>query len=578
MLCISGSADLKQCLDLGARVDVRDTQGRTMLHDAVRSGNSIKFKLKYLIEIGVDLNIVDYSGHNLFHEAILSFRQDLEMMEDLDKLGLDIDQVNNSGLTPMHILCSIGEEEPFLPDSKMFISWVLQKSKNLDAMDHNGITSLHLASTISEFYVDQLLKLGADPTTPSYEGLTALHLAAQARQSNIVGMLVNTIPPEDASGLRAFVNAQDQNGRTALHHACRSGRPETVAILLDSGADLGIIDHKQCTVVDACAEFEDEQELWRGWRKLTPPEGEEPSEGDLVGPHMSTCGFNIGDTSRPYVSSGKALNEYFGYHVPDVIHTCQDTARLNGILDMIFSRANNPLGWLTESIDRSISKAKREGHSYTLRCLDGFRSKIHPTEGTNEPHQIADEENSIFSMDNMSLGINSQVVSKDWTIKQLPEAYEGETQFAFLAKHGLADTLKCWRVHHTSLDTGTSHTLLHIACMRELPNMDVIRFLVEKLSVDVNVQNRSEVDEDGDPLPGGSTALQLLARGYHWWQAEYPIRFLVTEGGVDLELCNDKGQTALQIALDSNGTFNKQAAQTLIDLGAKLESSSQAQV
>jgi len=76
------------------------------------------------------------------------------------------------------------------------------------------------ASTISEQLVHWLVDAGADPTVCTREGQTLLQVACRARQTNIVGMLLELY---------------SKRGRTALHDACRSGRPENVKLLLDAG-------------------------------------------------------------------------------------------------------------------------------------------------------------------------------------------------------------------------------------------------------------------------------------------------------------------------------------------------------
>jgi ankyrin repeat protein len=42
---------------------------------------------------------------------------------------------------------------------------------------------------ISPYLVEKLLAAGADPTQTTRDGMNVLHLAARARQSDIVGML-----------------------------------------------------------------------------------------------------------------------------------------------------------------------------------------------------------------------------------------------------------------------------------------------------------------------------------------------------------------------------------------------------
>lgn len=64
--------------------------------------------------------------------------------------------------------------------------------------------------------------------TRTYEGSTALHVAASESPTNIVGLLLRAGAP---------VDALDAKGRTPLHVACEKGIPESAALLLQAGAD-----------------------------------------------------------------------------------------------------------------------------------------------------------------------------------------------------------------------------------------------------------------------------------------------------------------------------------------------------
>jgi ankyrin repeat protein len=65
----------------------------------------------------------------------------------------------------------------------------LKHTNDINTPDQDGITALHLASMISPYLVEKLLAAGADPTQTTRDGMNVLHLAARARQSDIVGML-----------------------------------------------------------------------------------------------------------------------------------------------------------------------------------------------------------------------------------------------------------------------------------------------------------------------------------------------------------------------------------------------------
>lgn len=103
-------------------------------------------------------------------------------------------------------------------------------------------------------------------------------------------------------------------GRSPLHCACRSGRHETVALLLAAGADTHVQDNQGSTVLDACAEFDEEQQLWADYRK--------PDKGDwetlaLISirrgwNRVAVAGTGLYDALRLWVTVGKAVNDVFG--------------------------------------------------------------------------------------------------------------------------------------------------------------------------------------------------------------------------------------------------------------------------
>jgi ankyrin repeat protein len=179
------------------------------------------------------------------------------------------------GRTPLHIICDVfPEDAERWNDDPGPLDFLLTRMKNIDIPDHAGLTALHIASTRTEYCTWKLLDADLNPRAVTHEGLTPLHLAARAEKSNIVGMLVrslrksslcrggtpntetNTFNDAD-NNTSEGINAADGNGLTPLYYAVRSGRPETVMILLEAGADA----NAGCDLFEACSEFERENAL-----------------------------------------------------------------------------------------------------------------------------------------------------------------------------------------------------------------------------------------------------------------------------------------------------------------------------
>jgi len=263
---------------------------------------------------------VDADGNTLFHKAAVS--QSIEALKRISQLGVDIDQVNHAGRTPLHAICSVGwYDESLLRPLVDHTRWMLPRITNIDAADADGVRPLHLASMMSEFFAKELLTFGADPAGKTSEGFTPLHLAARARQSNIVGMLIAALRvnssvrvnssrdvnggPNNDEQLAVHPNAKDEVGRSPLHYACRSGRHETVALLLDAGADPEVEDGKSITLLDTCAEFEEEQDLWAEYRKPTRTDWNilEKTSVPENWNEVAVAGTKIHDTLHPWVTA-----------------------------------------------------------------------------------------------------------------------------------------------------------------------------------------------------------------------------------------------------------------------------------
>jgi len=150
------------------------------------------------------------SGRQL-HEAVL--RGDIDEFERLDKLELNKNSLNSAGRLPLHVFCSapwMHNEFPlegYVPRPAM--GWLLEHTNYIDTPDRDGITALHIASMMSQYLVKKLLTAGADPMQTTCDGMNALHLAARARNSNIVGLLIKSLTKGGKKIQHDQINARD---------------------------------------------------------------------------------------------------------------------------------------------------------------------------------------------------------------------------------------------------------------------------------------------------------------------------------------------------------------------------------
>lgn len=591
---------------------------------------------------------------------------DIEELEWLDetspslRANLDANLPNEHGRLPLHSLCATAWYD--LPDHYQRGSFLrhlaeklISKTENIDATDAHGVRPLHLASMMSEWLVKRLLAAGADPTAATSEGLTALHLAARAREANIVGLLIQELKKAPGD-LQRYLDAQDQSGRSAVFHACRSGRPETVELLLEAGASVDLVDENGLSPLDACTEYEQEQALWEQSLKpqlneidlikvqcVIPPKGwNRTAEG----------GVRLRDTSRPWVSIYPLLmpsvceymdcafvdddpnegwpQDYVSFEARR-IRSEQDTTRLEEILDMLFkeySKQSTDLATLENRINANIERCRATGSYYSMRCFQSL--KLDRQLGLLEKA----EHDALFEHDTQVLSACASNPSlerepDEYLVKYLlrrreyrvierllrtsPTSPEDARKvLLLLVKHGFARLCRCIphsvlseHLHQladiltgnlvvnimlTETDPFNGKSLEHmfdpewwwdppvlVACQRELPNLHVVRLLIERGHADINAHGRTgecEWEHDIERLflqdgirrvAGQNTALHEAAKGRHWWHVEHAIPFLLS-AGADRQRSNEEGETPLDLSLhwerrfgDEPETFAPQA-------------------
>ncbi|VUC27045.1 unnamed protein product [Clonostachys rosea] len=618
-----------QLTDRGISIHHRDRKGRTLLHQAVscheanRLNNTEQSRFDFVRGLGLDVHAVDHDGNNLLHElALRSANHEsysglplVSLWEQLLDLGLDLEQVNHDGLTPLHILCSSDSSQSrFEQGAIMPIDFVISKTKKLDRIDSLGATPLHRAVIRGQFYSKKLLDAGADPTKATHEGLTPLHIACRCRESNVVGLLLDELrkrtPPSDSAVVGVNAAVSDKNINTPLYYACLSGRPETVSLLFDAGAD-----PRKGNIFAACAAFEDEDQLWNSACQ----------DDDIFKYQLPLL---LKDTRRHPKRGGRHRR------AGDV--SDDDTTRLEEILEMC---ANNGLeaddfkqldqrGWHGGYISNAWSK----GHDYTAICLTAMRAnnpalKVGNDEngeastGTGGIEELLHNASSEARLQSLTSGIiqpdkirQGHLLSflrrKEWKfIEQM--ACEGVdflgtshngSNFDILVSHGytsLAETVGdiamqkgfksgdwhafgdktrpgLWFAKRDISDpTNKSKNPLPLligATQRELPNLPVVKLLVERFGVDINEMAYSREYMSGDYVVAGSNSpIHSVSRGDYWWQVHQALPYLI-KAGADIHIRNHHGQTPLHMALKADGNwpgpFHRTAARLLIEAGA----------
>ncbi|XP_067112346.1 transient receptor potential cation channel, subfamily N, member 1 [Osmerus mordax] len=262
---VSGDAALHVCirrkdlemakvlLDHGAPVNTQNGEGQTPLHIAAFEGDEILLKLLY--QNKANPNITDQMERSPLHIAVE--RGHAHVVEILtEKFKSNVLARTKDGSTLLHIASQWGH-----PDTALAL---LRKGVPLHMPNKLGEVCLHAASRRGHAAVVRaLLQKGAMLDSRTRQGLSALHLAVQSCRPQVVQVLLGygacvqlhggqsgESPLHMAARVRegekvaemllksgAEVNAEQQDGETAVHAAARHGSVKMLRALLEEGGD-----------------------------------------------------------------------------------------------------------------------------------------------------------------------------------------------------------------------------------------------------------------------------------------------------------------------------------------------------
>lgn len=496
--------------------------GKTVLHLACQLPRPIE-KFEKLLRSGANPKLIDNEGNTLLHEAAARFKghvEEVRLLERLVQLGVPVNAKNHEGRTAAHIFPKITQvntpSEDFTCESLIQVLRRLYPNANVEERDKDGYTPLHLMSAASEQLTFGLISAGADLTAMSIDSRTPLHCAARARQSGNVMMILQSLK---AIGKDIDINAKDRDGRTALHDACCSGRPESVRLLIDAGVDINKKDNTFCTPLMACAGFIDEDNLWQGIDKCTIIQDEFRPRPVWHHPRRSTNA--IGAENR---------SARIGVIAEMLIRAGADT-------DQALERAILAKdAQLITIIRREMSRVglhKPKCLAESLLTLPTCHVDLVPDDyaihgpGQDLVDLIPGIDESVFEA----------MVSKGFDCTRA-ERRHCEPVIARIASAGLTEHMTKIISYAKLMDDPTREDnvavgpLLQIACRSGFCNLDMVRLLVTDGQIDVNAHRQVEVyatHSTTGRLKSGPTALHVLAEGDYFWQVD-AIRYLVEQG------------------------------------------------
>ena len=593
--------------------------GRTALHFACRSNQPAEW-VKRLIDSGADPRSTDNYGNTLLHDLAWKFQgytTEIKLIEKLVDLGVPIHAKNAQRRTAAHVVPI--ERSYSRPGDKStrntFVSVLLRLDPRLDinAPDVDGYTPLHFAAALSEVQTFTLLRAGADLTAKSHSLRTPLHCAARGRQSNIIDMLLHFAAE---SGQKIDVNAMDQDRKTPLLDAVRSGCIESVEILLNHGASTeghialapfyffgaGPSRRRQQSEspgppMAACAEIPEEARIWSCVRK-TALENDKvwsASRSQNFLPH-----YSISDDFRiflvpqnPHLHPHSKLAQPYPVRIgaiaetlierganDDQIMTC---ALLAGSSDLVAALSQKQRGNLSGDGCHYAEASLLLPISQIGLILDqskdakGFQ---HPFDNpVQDPSDRVSEMNGAMMDALLERGtdfVKCNGTTGDYgsPISKIVALGLTDLLVKIIDKAKLLDDVE---YNKEVACQSWMRPLLQAACDRPEWNMDTVKALIEQGNVDVNAYRykKERVDyREPEKIIRSETALHVLAPGDHWWQIE-ALKFLI-ENGAQVDALDNSGQTPLSIAstrfashlIDHKGYFRPQCCEVLLQAGA----------
>lgn len=579
---------IPELIKRGANINAQDHKGNGVLFYMIEPYRFGSENVEFLLAQGADPTVVDYEGDTFLHKMAANLSGQTSdtailTMIKLLEMGTSPIKANHKGQTPLHVLCSQISDHLFAASNvgeKYAIDLLLDAGlrEALNVPDHQGILPIHLAASVSEILVGRLIFHGADTTAATKDGRNLLHIASMARQSNTVGMLLDHYT---SKGLATLINAQSKDGRTPLHLACLSGRVETVSLLIAHGANIHVEDEKKWLPIDICALSIAEDQLWQ--------KGDD--HGNMFH-RVAAAGILADDDERPTIPTqnkrkredhknfgwkGEITSEGATLGITRIVRLLaqhgalipkdQDKRRTSPLFRAV-SEGNEEMAAELDRLSKIMGIEFEKYRSLeTERCL--LRSR-HLPELFKETFKSHISDKDIVEM--ILLGHDQDVAQAlEENIDSIENKSSLQPVLILLARWGYPEIFERlgrlmleidpkWinKSGKVFLGTGNMSPSLLAAAQRDLPNLEVMKVMVEKFQADVNIRfedgmgvtpkvyYQSTMAQTRQFKPG-DTVLHYLAQGIHWWH-EKAIEYLL-QHGADPNARDAQGKTPLCVAV-----------------------------
>jgi ankyrin repeat protein len=195
-------------------------------------------KVESLLKRGFDVNNVFHGGRTALHDAL----GNKDMVALLLAYGADVNVRGRGGMTPLHLVCGprpiLGSNNKW--DGSEVFELLVKNGADIEARTTKdvgtwgGWVPLHCAADAgSVVMIEKLLAHGADINAETNDGHTALSLAAKRGYIEAANLLIEN---------GANVNYPGSKRRYPLIAAATEGKRSMVEFLLKAGADPNVID------------------------------------------------------------------------------------------------------------------------------------------------------------------------------------------------------------------------------------------------------------------------------------------------------------------------------------------------
>ncbi len=244
----------------GARADIEDAHGYTVLNFAANAGqtntamydfllannapltgttrsganalllvaSSAKDEdiLTYFIEKGLPFDSVDDNQNGIFQYAAKG--GNLSLLKTLADKGADVKRINKNGENALFMAAQGTRSKQH---GEALFAYLEELGLNPSITNNDGKNLLHLLANrnAEKAVFEHFLGKGLDPNAQDVEGNTPLMYAARGNSLQIVTLL--TKATQD-------INLKDKKGRSALALAVSRNKPEVVKFLIENGADV----------------------------------------------------------------------------------------------------------------------------------------------------------------------------------------------------------------------------------------------------------------------------------------------------------------------------------------------------